>query len=141
MDIASKALSPAINDPTTAVQALDQIEHLLLALGRRHLDDRRASDRSGKLRLVYGTPNWPDYVILAVSEVRQFGAASLQVNRRLRAMLELLLGILPDDRRPPLREELAMLGSSCDRNFHDEADRRRARIADFQGIGGSGSES
>ncbi len=141
VDIASKALSPAINDPTTAVQALDQIEHLLLALGRRHLDDGRAHDRAGKLRLVYGTPNWPDYVILAVSEVRQFGAESLQVNRRLRAMLDHLLEALPDDRRPPLREELALLGSACDRSFQDEADRRRARIADFQGVGGSGSES
>jgi uncharacterized membrane protein len=141
VDIASKALSPAINDPTTAVQALDQIEHLLLALGRRHLDDGRAYDRAGKLRLVYGTPNWPDYVILAVSEVRQFGAGSLQVNRRLQAMLEHLLEALPDDRRPPIREELALLGSACDRSFQDEADRRRARIADFQGVGGSGSES
>lgn len=35
MDIAIKALSPPINDPTTAVQALDQIEDLLLRLGRK----------------------------------------------------------------------------------------------------------
>ena len=38
VDIAIKALSPAINDPTTAVQALDQIEDLLLRLGQRHLE-------------------------------------------------------------------------------------------------------
>ena len=38
VDIAIKALSPAINDPTTAVQALDQIEDLLLRLGRCQLE-------------------------------------------------------------------------------------------------------
>src|SRR5262249_51971924 len=39
VDIAAKALSPAINDPTTAVLALDQLHHLLREVGRRHLDD------------------------------------------------------------------------------------------------------
>lgn len=37
VDVAIKALSPAINDPTTAVQAIDQIEDLLKRLGRREL--------------------------------------------------------------------------------------------------------
>jgi uncharacterized membrane protein len=137
VDIASKALSPAINDPTTAVLALDQIEHLLLVVGRRHLDEGQVRDRDGKLRVVYGTPDWPDFVILAVSEVRQFGAGSLQVHRRLRAMLERLLEALPESRRPPLEEELAMLGSAVKREFDDEADRKRASVADYQGVGGS----
>src|SRR5262249_53193148 len=60
VDIANKALSPAINDPTTAVLALDQIDSLLLCLGRRRLDEGIARDRDGKLRLVYGTPDAPD---------------------------------------------------------------------------------
>jgi uncharacterized membrane protein len=139
VDIASKALSPAINDPTTAVQALDQIEHLLLFLGRRQLDDGRVRDRAGNVRLAYGTPNWTDFVMLAVSEVRQFGAGSLQVNRRLRAMLERLLEVLPADRRRPLREELSLLGSAVERTFRDEEDRRRANVADYQGVGASES--
>jgi uncharacterized membrane protein len=139
VDIASKALSPGINDPTTAVQALDQIQHLLEFLGRRHLDEGRVRDRAGNLRLVYGTPDWADFVMLAVSEVRQFGAGSLQVDRRLRAMLEHLLEVLPDERRPPLRQELALLGNAVEREFQDEEDRRRARVADYQGVGASES--
>jgi uncharacterized membrane protein len=139
VDIASKALSPAINDPTTAVQALDQIQHLLVFLGRRHLDECRVRDRQGNLRLVYATPDWADFVMLAVSEVRQFGAGSLQVNRRLQAMLEHLLEVLPADRRPPLREELALLGSAVERTYRDEEDRRRAKVADYQGVGASES--
>jgi uncharacterized membrane protein len=138
-DIANKALSPGINDPTTAVQSLDQIQHLLLVLGRRHLDDGQVHDRAGKLRLAYSTPGWPDFVMLAVSEVRQFGAGSLQINRRLRAMLEHLLEALPDERRPPLRDELALLGTGVERSFRDEEDRRRARVADYQGVGASES--
>ena len=56
VDIAIKALSPAINDPTTAVQALDQIEDLLLRLGRRDLDS------AGQPRSV-SEPRWRDRTI------------------------------------------------------------------------------
>lgn len=139
VDIANRALSPAVNDPTTAVLALDQINSLLLALGRRRLDEGAARDAGGKVRVVYGTPNWPDYVMLAVSEIRQYGVGSLQVSRRLRAMLEQLIRELPESRRPPLEEELALLGSAAERGFRDEADRKRARVADHQGVGGSES--
>ncbi len=139
VDIASRALSPAVNDPTTAVLALDQITNLLLCLGRRRLDEGVARDGYGKLRLVYGTPDWPDYVMLAVSEIRQFGGGSLQVNRRVRAMLEHLIEVLPEARRPPLEEELALLGSAVERGFRDEVDRKRAGVGDYQGVGGSDS--
>jgi uncharacterized membrane protein len=137
VDIANRALSPAVNDPTTAVIALDQIHHLLVVLGRRQLDDGYVHDRDGKLRLVYGTPDWPDYVILAVSEIRQFGAGSIQIDRRLRAMLEQLIGVLPEARHPALRQEIALLNSAVGRRFEDEEDRKRAGIADYHGVGGS----
>ena len=38
VDVANKALSPGINDPTTAVLALDQIHRFLMYVGRRRLD-------------------------------------------------------------------------------------------------------
>ncbi len=139
VDIASKALSPGINDPTTAVQALDQIQHLLHCVAERHLDEGQIRGPDGQLRVVYGTPDWPDFVLLAVSEVRQFGAASLQVNRRLRAMLNHLIDVVPAERRPPLQEELAMLENAIARHFADDVDRKRASIADYQGVGRSES--
>jgi uncharacterized membrane protein len=137
VDIANKALSSAINDPTTAVLALDQIHNLLVCLGRRRLDDGLVRDRDGKLRVVYGTPDWPDFVTLAVSEIRHYGAGSIQVDRRLKAMLVHLIAALPESRRPPLEEELALLGSAVERGFRDEQDRKRAATADYQGVGGS----
>jgi uncharacterized membrane protein len=139
VDIANKALSPAINDPTTAVLVLDQIDNLLLALGRRRLDEGAARGADGKVRAVYGTPDWPDYVTLAVSEIRQYGGSSIQVDRRLRAMLEHLIRELPEARRPALQQELDLLNRAVERQFPDEADRKRAEVADYQGVGGSDS--
>jgi len=68
VDIASKGLSPGINDPTTAVLAIDQIHHLLRNVGGRRLDDERMRDTEGRLRLVYRTSDWKDIVYLAVTE-------------------------------------------------------------------------
>src|SRR6202030_3883073 len=87
VDIAIKALSPAINDPTTAVQAMDQIEDLLRRLGRRDLDAGYARDADGGLRVVLPIPTWEDYITLAFDEIRQFGGSSIQVMRRLRSAL------------------------------------------------------
>jgi uncharacterized membrane protein len=135
VDIASKGLSPAINDPTTAVLAIDQIHRLLRNVGSRHLDDERVRDATGQVRLVYRTPAWEDFVQLAVMEIRHFGGASIQVARRLRAMLEDLIQTLPEDRRPPLRQELSLLHRSAERFFPEPEDRTLAEVSDSQGVG------
>ena len=64
VDIAIKALSPAINDPTTAVQTIDQLEDLLRRLGAAELDVGYVADEDGALRLVFPTPTWEDYLTL-----------------------------------------------------------------------------
>jgi uncharacterized membrane protein len=137
VDIANKALSTAINDPTTAVLILDQIDNLLSFLGRRRLDEGLARDADGKVRVIYGTPDWPDYVTMAISEIRQYGEGSMQISRRLKALLEHLIATLPEAHRGPLKEELVLLASAVERKFPDEKDRSRARVADYQGVGGS----
>lgn len=137
VDIASRALSPAVNDPTTAVLAIDQIHRLLRYAGGRNLDNARVHDPSGTLRLVFPTPNWAEIVELAVTEVRQYGASSMQVARRLRAMLEHLVDRLPAERGPVLQSELVLLEQTVNRSFPEEQDRRRAAAADLQGLGGS----
>jgi uncharacterized membrane protein len=136
VDIASKGLSPAINDPTTAVLAVDQIHHLLRNVGSRCLDEGQAWDGAGRLRLVYRTPDWEDYVQLAVTEIRQFGGASIQIARRLRAMLENLIQTLPEERTALLRQELVLLHRSSERFFTEPEDRALADVSDLQGVGG-----
>ena len=80
-------ISPAINDPTTAVQALNQIEDLVRRLGRRQLDAGYACDVGGATRVTFPVPTWEDYLHLSFDEIRQYGAGSIQVMRRLRAVL------------------------------------------------------
>jgi uncharacterized membrane protein len=86
VDIANKALSPAINDPTTAVLAIDQLQRLLRTVGTRDLQDESIFDNFGAPLVILRTPNWNDFVHLAFSEIRRYGAGSFQVARRLRAM-------------------------------------------------------
>jgi uncharacterized membrane protein len=136
VDIASKGLSPAINDPTTAVLALDEIHHLLRKVGERNLDTGHVRDATGRLRLIYRTPDWEDFVRLAVTEIRHFGGESIQIARRLRAMLENLLRTLPALRAPFLRQQLALLHRSAERSFPEPEDRALAEVSDFQGVGG-----
>ena len=137
VDIASKALSPAINDPTTAVLAIDQIHHLLGKVGGRHLDEGVIRDERGRDRLVYRTPDWEDFVQLAVTEIRHFGGQSIQVVRRLRAMLENLVETLPEERTWLLRQELSVLQRTAERYFLEPEDRTLAAVGDSQGVGGS----
>lgn len=136
VDIASKALSPAINDPTTAVLAVDQIHHLLRNVGSRSLASGREIDRKGELRLVYRTPDWEDFVHLSVTEIRQYGRDSIQIMRRLRAMLENLIQTLPERRAPMLRLEMELLRASAKRMFEDLYDQALAETGDLQGMGG-----
>jgi uncharacterized membrane protein len=137
VDIACKALSPAINDPTTAVLALDQIHYLLRVVSGRYLDTGNVRDTAGQLRLVYRTPDWEDFARLAVTEIRHYGCESIQIMRRLRAMLENLIETLPEARAARLRQELALLHRSADRFFPEPEDRAMAEVGDSQGVGGN----
>ena len=137
VDIAIKALSKAINDPTTAVLAIDQLHRLLRNVGCRHLHDDQIMDRTGRLRVVFPTPNWNDFVELAFREIRLYGAENFQIVRRLRAMIDNLLKTLPESRRPALRRELDLLDRTIERLYIFPDDAAVARIADKQGLGGS----
>ncbi|MBV8135602.1 MAG: DUF2254 domain-containing protein [Deltaproteobacteria bacterium] len=137
VDIAIKALSPAINDPTTAVIAIDQLQRLLRSVGRRDLRDEGMLDNQGQLRLIFHTPNWNDFVDLTFSEIRMYGTTNLQVVRRLRSMIRELLQNLPERRRELLHGELDLLDRSIARVYVLPEDLTRARIADSQGLGGA----
>ena len=141
VDIALKALSPAINDPTTAVLAIDQIHRLLRVVGCRHLHGEGIRDAAGHVRLKLRTPNWEDFVHVACVEIRACGATSMQVVRRVRAMLENLLRTLPAMRHRALREQLDLLDRTLPEVYKHPEDLALARVPDSQGLGGSSSGS
>jgi len=136
VDIAIKALSPAINDPTTAVQALDQIEDLLRRIGRHELDAGYARDAGSRLRVVFPMPSWEDYLHLAFDEIRQFGSGSVQVMRRLRSALAgVAEAVASETRTAAVQAYLKQLDLSILRSPLDAEDRAVASQGDPQGLG------
>ena len=135
VDIAIRALSPAVNDPTTAVQALDQIGDLLLRLGSRRLEIGDFRDSEDKIRLVIPFPAWEDFVRLALDEILFCGASSVQVMRRMNALVGDLIPVVPEERRAVLRHWQARLKTSIARSFADEHEKLNASVADRQGLG------
>jgi uncharacterized membrane protein len=91
--------------------------------------------------VIFRTPDWSDFVQLAVSEIRLYGAANFQVSRRLRAMILSLQESLPENRRPALRRELDLLDRTVAKCHDFPEDVELARQADFQGLGGSSARS
>ena len=108
-------------------------------MGERDLSTGTVSDEQGQVRLIYRTPNWKDFVLLAVSEIRQYGAGSVQIMRRLRAMLETLIAVLPPKRASLLQEQLDLVQVAVEHSFSDPRDRVHAEVADSQGLGGAAS--
>jgi uncharacterized membrane protein len=141
VDVAIKALSKAINDPTTAVLAIDQLHRLLRLVGRRHLHDDALYGANRTLRLIFPTPDWEDFVQLTFSEIRLYGAENFQIARRLRAMIENLSSTLPEARRPALRRELDLLDSTLGRLNILPEDLAIAQRPDLQGLGGSSASN
>ena len=135
VDIAIKALSPAINDPTTAVQALDQIEDMLIRLGRRCLEVGDYHDAQGALRLVVPFPTWDDFLRVALEEIRFCGAHSVQVLRRMNALIKNLTAVLPPARHRALQGWQQRLQGTVQRSFADDNEKKDALVADRQGLG------
>lgn len=137
VDVAIKALSAAINDPTTAVQTLDHLGRVLRLLGSTPLHGSLMfRDGQGQPRLLLPGRTWDDYLALGVTEIREYGGTSIQVTRRLRAMLEDLHESVLPEHRPAVVAELAKLDATVAAGFAGTIDEDSARARDRQGIGG-----
>lgn len=136
VDIAEKALSPAVNDPTTAVQAIDRLHDLLWRLAERPTPSGYHRDEAGQLRFVHPVVGWDTFVTLAFEEIRQYGAGSIQVQRRLRASARELIELVAVERRPPLDRQLRLLDRAAARHFPDAEELELAVGSDATGMGG-----
>ena len=137
VDVGVKALSAAINDPTTAVQVLSQLGEVLRMIGTTDLDRSRWPGNGAPPRgLVMPMRSWEEYLALGVTEIREYGASPIQVVRRLRAMLEELRRQVPAWRRAAVEEELTRIDAAVTEAWGQSVDLDLARIADPQGIGG-----
>lgn len=110
VDVAVRALSPGVNDPTTAVQALDHIHDLVRRLTLRQFPARTRADDAGDLRIIAARPEFEELVRLAFEEIAQYGSSSVQVKRRLGVILRDCTSVAGSDRREVLER---ILTPSC----------------------------
>ena len=136
VDVAIKALSPAVNDPTTTVQVINHLGDVLHQIGKTDFRQAaRAPDR-GPGRVLLCTRGWEQFLSLGVTEIRQYGAGSVQVARRLRAMLKELHGAVRPEHRAAVADELDRLEAAVGIAAGTSPDLDRARLSDRQGLGG-----
>jgi uncharacterized membrane protein len=108
-DVAIRALSPGINDPTTAVQAIDRIGDLLAVTGARPDPTGLRVDAVGTVRIKRQLRGFEALLVLATTEILRYGADAPQVVRRLRAMLDELERTLPTDRHGAIARQRTVL--------------------------------
>jgi uncharacterized membrane protein len=129
VDIANKALSPAINDPYTGVQAVQHLSVLLCGLARLRLGDWMVRDALGELRVAVPRPTFPDYLRLGTAQIRRYGAAEPAVTRSLIVLLrDAGTSSATEDRR-----------LACVRHIRlvlDDARRATAQPADVEAVAG-----
>jgi uncharacterized membrane protein len=136
VDVANKALSPAVNDPTTAVQVLDYLGDSLRVIGEADLSGPSWHTGADMRGVVVPVRRWEDYLALGITEIREFGSTSIQVMRRMRAVLEKLLQEVRPENRAAVKAEIVRLDSTVAAGFSGSIDRDWAGIADRQGLGG-----
>jgi uncharacterized membrane protein len=109
VDVAIRALSPAVNDPTTGVQAIDRISDLLTIAGGRPDPTGLRVDSSGTVRVRRKLRTFDALLVLSLTEIIRYGADAPQVVRRLRGMLGELESILPAERQAAIASQLSLL--------------------------------
>lgn len=128
VDAGCKALSPGVNDPTTAVAALDHIALALLELGQLDLEP------AGREWVVGERLSWDALLELALTEITFFGGSSFQVTRRLVALLDQLAAQLPESRHPAIEHQRAILMRRIAASHADPEDAEFAATSDEQGL-------
>jgi uncharacterized membrane protein len=129
MDIAVKAMSPSVNDPTTAMNALDRIGEILLALAWRKRGDRIELHRDGRPLLLMPRPRLDDTVALAYDQIRHYAAGNPAVASEMIRQAAELVALAPDEAKPVFREHLSVTRAAALRRIDDPHDRERVEAA------------
>jgi len=130
-DPACKALSPAVNDPYTAVQAIDHLAVLFAALAARPVGDYVGRDGHGTVRLVVPGRRFAEILSITLGLVRRYGAAEPNV---VQAMLRLLatcaaLSVEDAGRWSAIEKEATLLVSDAQRLVGQPADLDAVHVA------------
>jgi uncharacterized membrane protein len=140
VDIAIRALSPAVNDPTTAVQMIDQVEAFLRGVAATSgTGGWDLTDGDDVTRVVAPARRFDTYLRLGVTEIVAYGAGAVQVDRRLAALFVSLGEVVATGDRPALAAAESRFTAAVAAAYPDPAARAFALTPDRQGIGGPGA--
>lgn len=123
VDVANKALSPGINDPTTAIHALDHISAFLCDLTDHDLGPRLLHDENDRVRVSIHRPDLADYLDLGISQPRRYGAADPQVLEKIFQVLLDLSRRAATEQRPVVADQLERLRRTVDGQSFDSSER------------------
>lgn len=122
VDIAVKALSPGVNDPTTAAQALDQIGGTMTLLLNRSL--RSPLRIIGQdVPVLFHAPDLGDFVHASFAQIRRAARADIHVSLHLIQILGRLIDTCGGPRAAPLRQELESVRAGLDVGALTESER------------------
>ncbi len=124
-DVVNKALSPGINDPTTAIHALGHTAALLAEMTDYHLGPLVLRDDDDVVRVIVNRPDFAHFLDLALSQPRAYGQADAQVLARIYELLRDLAWCAQPEHRPALSHQLDRLHATARGQDFDEVQRGR----------------
>lgn len=129
VDIAIKALSPGVNDTTTAVMCVDYLGAILARLAAREIaTPHRPSD--GELRVRTRGPCFTSLLAEAFDQIRQNAEGNVAVlTRQLRSLEIIALRTASPRRRQALRHQAELITSVADRTIASRYDSQHVRAA------------
>ncbi len=130
-DVASKALSPGINDPTTAIHALGHCSALLSELAGRDLGPRLLRDEDDRVRVVLRRPGFTGLLEIAIGPTRRYGASDPLVLGRIFTLLAELAWIVqrPDQHRAIALQLERLRATAAQQNFDPAEHQALATLA------------
>jgi uncharacterized membrane protein len=124
VDIAERALSPGVNDPTTAVNVIGSLSPVLCALTSVDSGSQVVDDEEGRMRLIVPRPTFVDYLELCCGEIRRYGKGEPAVQKAMLGMLTDVAECAETDRlRRAVEVEINRIEEAADRELQGE-DRR-----------------
>ncbi|MBR9989533.1 MAG: DUF2254 domain-containing protein [Gemmatimonadetes bacterium] len=134
MDIAVKAMSPSVNDPTTALNAMDRLGELLLELAWRKRGDRVEMSGHGRPVLITRRPVLEDTLGIAFDQLRHYAADNPMVAIAMMRLLGRLSATAPFAARAAFARQLHEVKSTAENRIKDPVDRTRFDVAAVEAL-------
>ena len=123
VDMALKALSPGINDTTTAVMCVDYLSAILARLAPRQIPSSRRYEE-GELRVLTIGPTFEDLLAESFDQIRSSADGNVAIMLRMLGAVQTIAGLTASpSRRRALREQVQWIAELAERTLESAHDR------------------